>query len=49
LNIKDELGNTVMREKVQMKDQTQTQKLDKALSKDKTQSQKTGKSKGLSV
>jgi len=49
LNVKDELGNTVMREKVQKKDQTQTEKLDKALSKDKTQSQKAGKSKGLSV
>jgi hypothetical protein len=49
LNIKDELGNTVMREKVQKKDTTQTQKLDQALSKDKTQSQKAGKSKGLKV
>jgi hypothetical protein len=49
LNIKDELGNTVKRDRVEKKDQTKTQKLDEALTKDKTQSQKQGKSKGLSV
>jgi hypothetical protein len=49
LNIKDELGNTVKRDKVEKKDLSQSNKLDEALAKGKTQSQKQGKSKGVSV
>jgi len=49
LNIKDELGNTVKRDRVEKKDLTKTNKLDEALNKDKAQSQKQGKSKGMSV
>lgn len=49
LNVKDELGNTVKRDRVEKKDLTKTNKLDEALNKDKTQSQKQGKSKGMSV
>ena len=49
LNIKDELGNTVKRDRVEKRDLTKTNKLDEALSKDKTQSQKQGKSKGISI
>jgi hypothetical protein len=49
LNVKDELGNTVKRDKVEKKDLTQTNKLDQALAKDKTQSQKQGKSKGMTI
>lgn len=49
LNVKDELGNTVKRDRVEKKDLTKTNKLDEALNKDKTQSQKQGKSKGMSI
>lgn len=49
LNVRDELGNTVKRERVEKKDLTKSNKLDEALSKDKTQSRKQGKSKGMSV
>jgi|GEM_PF-2374916 len=47
LNVRDELGNTVKRERVEKKDLSKTQKLDEALGKDKTQKQ--GKGKSLSV
>jgi len=49
LNIRDELGNTVKRDRVEKKDLSKSNKLDEALNKDKTQSQKQGKSKGMSV
>jgi hypothetical protein len=49
LNIKEELGNTVKRDRVEKKDLSKSNKLDEALNKDKTQSQKQGKSKGMSV
>ncbi|HVW94391.1 MAG TPA: hypothetical protein VHA56_00315 [Mucilaginibacter sp.] len=47
LNIRDELGNTVKRERVEKKDLGKAEKLSEALGKDKTQKQ--GKSRGLSV
>jgi hypothetical protein len=47
LNVRDEFGNTVKRERVEKKDLTKTEKLDQALRKDKTQSH--GKGKGMSV
>ena len=49
LNVKDDLGNTIKRDRVEKKDLTKNNKLDEALSKDKSQSQKQGKSKGMSV
>lgn len=47
LNIKDELGNTVKRDKVEKKEMGQNNKLDQALTKDKTQSQKQGKGQSV--
>jgi hypothetical protein len=49
LNVKDELDNTVKRDRVEKKDLSKSNKLDEALNKDKTQSLKQDKSKGMSV